>query len=195
MGVLSHVQHRVLDGSEINLSDAELDQVKRTGLLPPSATDRLTANVDRNRTLLESLLAHPEDWTTLVFCASVEHAQVMAALLSEAGVPSAAVSANTPPAARRHYVDQFRRQDLRVLTNYAVFAAGFDAPKVRALYVARPTYSPNVYQQMVGRGLRGPKNGGSEDCLIVNVADNVINFADNLAFREFDHLWESEAVE
>ena len=44
---------------------------------------------------------------------------------------------------------------------------------VRAVYVARPTYSPNVYQQMVGRGLRGPLNGGSPECLIVNVEDNV----------------------
>jgi hypothetical protein len=48
---------------------------------------------------------------------------------------------------------------------------------------------------MVGRGLRGPKNGGSEECLIVNVADNVINFADKLAFYEFDHLWEPAVAE
>ena len=27
---------------------------------------------------------------------------------------------------------------------------GFDAPAVRAIFVARPTYSPNLYQQMVG---------------------------------------------
>lgn len=195
MGVLSRVQHRVLDGSEMNLSEYELDRVRQTGLLPSSVADRLAANVDRNRTLFESLVAHPDDWTTLVFCASVEHAQVMAALLNEAGVASAAVSGHTPPAARRHYVDQFRKKKLRVLTNYAVFAAGFDAPEVRALYVARPTYSPNVYQQMVGRGLRGPKNGGSEECLIVNVADNIINFADKLAFYEFEHLWDRAVAE
>ena len=30
-----------------------------------------------------------------------------------------------------------------------------------------------LYQQMIGRGLRGPKNGGKDRCLIINVADNV----------------------
>jgi superfamily II DNA or RNA helicase len=58
------------------------------------------------------------------------------------------------------------------------------------VYVARPTYSPNVYTQMIGRGLRGPLNGGSEECLIVNVEDNVVNFGEELAFRMFDHLWD-----
>jgi len=32
-------------------------------------------------------------------------------------------------------------------------------------------------------------NGGKERCLIINVADNVRQFGDRLAFREFEHLW------
>ena len=39
---------------------------------------------------------------------------------------------------------------------------GFDAPKTRAIIVARPVYSPNLYFQMIGRGLRGVKNGGND---------------------------------
>ena len=42
---------------------------------------------------------------------------------------------------------------------------------------------------MIGRGLRGPKNGGKEECLIVDVEDNVVNFDGLLAFRGFDYLW------
>ena len=49
--------------------------------------------------------------------------------------------------------------------------------------------SPLLYQQMIGRGLRGPLNGGKERCLIVNVADNVLQFGEELAFRRFDYLW------
>ncbi len=190
MGVLSHVEHRTLPGSDIELSAREVQELKRTRLLPSSASDKLAQDPDRNRVLLESIQEHPEDWTSLLFCASVEHAQVMAGLLTQSGIPAAAVSGNTPAAARRHYVEAFRAGRIRVLTNYAVFTAGFDAPEVRAVYVARPVYSPNVYQQMIGRGLRGPLNGGSEECLIVNVEDNVLNFEDKLAFRDFEHLWE-----
>ena len=87
----------------------------------------------------------------------------MAALLRRRGVSAAAVTANTDKGARRHYVEQFRDGRLRVLTNFNVLAAGFDAPKVRALYIARPTYVPNAYQQMVGRGLRGPPTAARRD--------------------------------
>jgi len=43
-----------------------------------------------------------------------------------------------------------------------------------ALY-ARPTFSVVLYSQMIGRGLRGEKNGGTKDCLIVDLVDNVHN--------------------
>ena len=42
---------------------------------------------------------------------------------------------------------------------------------------------------MIGRGLRGPKNGGNERCLIVNVRDNIDNFNKTLAFSDLDWLW------
>jgi superfamily II DNA or RNA helicase len=114
----------------------------------------------------------------------------MAALLTRAGITAAAISNETNKGLRRHYIDRFRRGDMRVLTNYSVLAAGFDAPRVRAVYIARPTYVPNVYQQMIGRGLRGPRNGGTDRCLLVNVADNVEQFGERLAFHEFDYLWD-----
>jgi superfamily II DNA or RNA helicase len=193
MRVLSSVKHRLLQGSDIELTPRELDQLKKTRLMPSSAEDRLGGDVSRNRALLESITTDPEDWPILVFAASVEHAQTMAALLSLRGVSAAAVSAATEPGARRHYIDEFRHRRIRVLTNYAVLTQGFDAPAVRAIYVARPTYSPNLYQQMIGRGLRGPLNGGTEECLIVNVKDNVRQYGEELAFREFEHLWSPES--
>jgi superfamily II DNA or RNA helicase len=55
--------------------------------------------------------------------------------------------------------------------------------------VARPTYSPNTYTQMIGRGLRGPLNGGKEVCRILDVHDNIVNYDRRLAFTEFEDLW------
>jgi superfamily II DNA or RNA helicase len=189
MGVLARVKHQVLDGSSVELTQDELRQLQRTRLVPASVEIRLGADPQRNQMLLKSILGLSPDWTALLFATSVDHAQTMAALLSLNGVAAAAISANTEPGARRHYVEQFRRGEIRVLTNYAVLTQGFDAPAVRAIYVARPTYSPNLYQQMIGRGLRGPKNLGTEECLIVNVRDNVRQYGEELAFRMFEHLW------
>jgi superfamily II DNA or RNA helicase len=193
MGILSHVDHELLPGADIHLSPDELRRLKDLRRLPDEAARRLAADTERNRTLLESITQLDDDWPVLVFCVSVEHANTIAALLTRAGIPAAAVSAETGKGLRRHYIDRFRRGGVRVLTNYNVLAAGFDAPRVRAVYIARPTYVPNVYQQMIGRGLRGPRNGGTDRCLLVNVADNVEQFGERLAFHEFDYLWDGAA--
>ena len=60
------------------------------------------------------------------------------------------------------------------------------------VHIAQPTFCLNRYQQMIGRGLRGPKNGGSETVLIVNVKDNADAFGEQLAFHHFDALWNKD---
>lgn len=195
MGILAQVEQETLPGSEIELSDAELDELRRLRQMPDRALQALARDAERNRTLLESIAGLEEDCPVLLFALSVEHAQTMAALLAREGISAASISANTDGQLRRHYVERFRRGDLRVITNFNVLTAGFDAPLVRALYVTRPVYAPNTYQQMIGRGLRGPLNGGTDLCRLVNVADNVAQFGEQLAFTHFDYLWEKGAQE
>ena len=86
------------------------------------------------------------------------------------------MSGGTETSVRRNIVEEFRTGEIDVLVNYGVFREGFDAPKTRAIIVARPVYSPNLYFQMIGRGLRGERNGGSERCLILDVEDNIENY-------------------
>jgi superfamily II DNA or RNA helicase len=188
--VLAEVRHHVLEGSELELQPSEIKYLKQVHRLPPSVEERLGADTDRNAALLTSICSLPEDSTILLFAASVPHAQTMAALLSASGVSAAPVTGQTAPGARRFYVEEFRRKRIRVLTNYGVLTEGFDAPAIAAVYVARPTYSPNLYQQMIGRGLRGPANGGKAECLIVDVADNVRQYHGTLAFTHFNYLWD-----
>ena len=189
MDVLARVDHQLIEGVSITLTENELRDLQRTRLLPAAALNKVGGDPDRNLALLRSIQELPDDWPVLLFAASVDHARTMAALLASQGISAGAISGETEPDTRRHYVDRFRSGTLRVLTNYQVLTQGFDAPSVRALYIARPTYSPNLYQQMVGRGLRGTKNGGKPRCLIVNVRDNVEQYGEKLAFNEFDYLW------
>jgi superfamily II DNA or RNA helicase len=135
-------------------------------------------------------MALDHEWPVLLFASSVANARTVAALLERRGRTAASISSDdTPVGVRRHLIREFREGRLKTLTNFGVLTQGFDAPSVRALYIARPTYSPNLYQQMVGRGLRGPKNGGKERCLVVDVADNVVLHGHELAFRDFEYLW------
>jgi superfamily II DNA or RNA helicase len=188
-GILARVDHQVLEGGELSLSPGELEHLAQYHVLPSTAEQRLGDDDARNRALADAIVALDPSWPILVFATSVNHAQLMAALLSLRGVTSKAISGDTDPGARRHYISEFKAGRIRVLTNYGVLTTGFDAPAVRALVIARPVYSRGLYQQMIGRGLRGPRNGGKERCLIVNVADNVAQYGQQLAFRGFEHLW------
>jgi superfamily II DNA or RNA helicase len=192
MGVLARVEHELLDGAQLDLTPGELAHLEQTRLVPTTATQRLASNKARNDSLLASVRRRASERTVLLFATSVDHAEVLAATLSAEGIPSAAVSSRTPTSARRYFIDRFRRGEIRVLTNYAVLTEGFDAPAVGAVYVARPTYSPNLYQQMIGRGLRGPLNGGKDVCLIVNVQDNIAQYGQSLAFNAFEYLWSAD---
>lgn len=191
--VLAEVDHKVLHGAaDFRLNLDEQAHARQLHVLPDSASRRLGNNPDRNKELLDDLydqLTRHPDWTALLFATSVNHAQIMAALLNRVDIPARAVTSDTNTHSRRRYVEQFRAGELRVLTNYGTLTTGFDAPKVDAIFVARPAFSPVIYQQMIGRGLRGPLNGGKERCLIVNVRDNFHRYGLNLAFTEFEYLW------
>jgi len=197
LGILSRVEHRELAGVEMTLEKEELAVLGDVenplgGFLPKSVERRLAADEDRNRVIIQEIADLPDDWPVLVFATSVEHAKLLAAQLSSRGIRSVAIDSATSAGDRRQRIDGFRKGEIRVITNYGVLSQGFDAPATRAVLIARPVYSANAYQQMVGRGLRGVKNGGKDSCLILDVRDNITNFDNSLAFTEFEYLWQED---
>jgi superfamily II DNA or RNA helicase len=112
-------------------------------------------NLDRNRLIVNSYLQHCVTGSkTLVFCASVGHAQNVAEMFLQAGVPSRAIFGDLPKETRRGYLQEFHDGKILVLTNFNCLTEGFDDDEVEALFMARPTKSDNLYQQMLGRALR-----------------------------------------
>jgi superfamily II DNA or RNA helicase len=188
-GMLAQVEHRTLEGGRIVLDQDEKTHADRMAVLSRAAEQRLADDHARSLRIVESVAALPADWPTLLFATSVDHAKYLAAMLNDLDVRSAAVDSTTSAQDRRSRIEDFRSGRIRVLTNYGVLTQGFDAPATRVVVVARPVYSTNVYQQMIGRGLRGPRNGGKDTCLILNVDDNIANFDTALAFTQFEHLW------
>lgn len=197
MGVLARVRHRELKGIELKLKDmrSARDEDSQSAMLEARLDlQHVADNTQRNEAILDHIKASETNGPTLVFAASVEHAEALAAVLTVEGIPAAAISGKTDLGHRRSIIEDFRNGRIRVLTNFDVLTQGFDAPKVDAVYVCRPTFSPNKYIQMIGRGLRGPLNGGSEEVLIVNVKDNLDQYGHQLAFTQLDYLWRNEAI-
>jgi len=92
---------------------------------------------------------------------------------------------------RVRVTSEFVNGGVQILCNYGVLTTGFDAPKTDVVCIARPTKSPVLYSQMIGRGLRGPAVGGTENCTIVEVRDSFLNLGtqDEL-YNHFNAYWE-----
>ena len=204
MGVLAQADHATIEGETFSLDailrgsfdfddyEVELNKWQELPWLPQEVENRIAQSTERTKRIIGAYEEYVDpDWPTLIFATSVQHAQTVAALLNRKGIRSRAVSGETETLTRRRVIEEFRRGEVKVLVNYSVFREGFDAPKTRSIIVARPVYSPNLYFQMIGRGLRGPLNGGSDRCLILNVQDNIESFERSLAFSELDWLWAS----
>ncbi|MGB3303772.1 MAG: DEAD/DEAH box helicase [Gordonia sp. (in: high G+C Gram-positive bacteria)] len=182
--VLSHVTTKQLPGSDIRLTSKDTKWFRDTRTLPKQNENVLGQNEERTRTIVHSILDNPDDWSILVFATSVVNARVIATVLTAKGRPAASIDQDTPPNERRDIIDRFKKGELKVITNYGVLSQGFDAPHTNAVYVTRPTSSAVLYRQMVGRGMRGPKNGGTSEVLVVNVLDNIIRHEDALEEME-----------
>lgn len=148
----------------------------------------LAGNKQRNERLVERIKKAQEK-SILFFANSVLHAEEMSARLNLEHIPAAAVSGDTPTAARRYFLERFQRGEIRVLCNHTVLSTGFDAPKTEMILIARQVFSPVRYMQMVGRGLRGPKNGGTESCRIVTVLDNLGRFQNRHPYHYCHHYF------
>ncbi len=190
-GVLSFIDHQVLQtGRTFRLDDEEVQRFQQMGQLPDSFLRKVGRDPQRNALLLQKLLEMPTDWPILCFGCSLEHARALAVLLRRSGRNAAFISGETRRATRRYLIEQFRSGQIQILCNYGVLTTGFDAPKIRAIVIARPTTSVVLYEQMIGRGMRGPANGGTEKCLVIDLADNITRFQGQMAYKRMEEYWE-----
>ncbi len=193
---LARAYHKLYrSGLEYTLTDDEAEKVKREKDLPAEFLKRLAADKQRNLLIIRRLLDLPKGTSTLVYACTVEHAYFLSALLPAQGRSSGAVSSDTPITLRRALIRDFKEQKIEFLCNYGVLTTGFDAPKVRCIALCRPTTSEVLYEQIIGRGLRGPKFGGTPECTIIDFADNIRRLGPPLAYRRFEDFWSDQTTE
>jgi DNA repair protein RadD len=118
----------------------------------------------------------------LIFASSVNHAQHIQAVLQEKhGVECGFISGKTPSTERDELIARFRgeasgdlfeRKPLKYLVNVSVLTTGFDAPNIDCVALLRPTLSPGLWYQMVGRGFRLHAN--KKNCLVLDFGGNAL---------------------
>ena len=110
----------------------------------------------------------------LGFCCSRAHAEEMAKEFCERGIPSAAVYSNangTYSEERGKAIEKLKSGEIRVIFSVDMFNEGVDITSVDMVMFLRPTESPIVFLQQLGRGLRRSK--GKE---YLNVLDFIGNY-------------------
>ena len=104
---------------------------------------------------------------TLIFSSGIRHGQhIVDVLKTKHGIECGFVTGDTPDGVRAAILGRFRSGELKYLCNVNVLTTGFDAPHIDCVALVRPTMSPGLYYQMVGRGFR--LHPGKTDCLILD---------------------------
>lgn len=152
----------------------------------------LAKNKERNITIINKLRElSVNNIPTIVFACSVEHAKMISAMLTLDGISNSLVLGNMNEIDRKKAIEQFkdRSSGVDIIINYEVLTTGFDSKNIKCVFITRPTKSIVLYSQMLGRGLRGPLMGGNEECLLIDVDDNLNAFDNETAFNHFNDYW------
>ena len=113
---------------------------------------------------------HAAGRQTIAYTVTVSHANNLAAVFNDAGIPARVITNGTPESERSETLESFKNGTIKALINVEIFTEGFDLPDASCVMLARPTLSQSLYLQMVGRGLRKKPDGGN--CIILDLAGN-----------------------
>jgi superfamily II DNA or RNA helicase len=130
---------------------------QRGGYLLEDLENVLTGNDVRAALVIEKireLLLDVRQARGLGFCVSVQHAEYMAKVFNRAGIPSAPLSAQSPPGVRRTVQKQLVARELNFIFVVDLYNEGVDIPELDTIILLRPTESLTVFLQQLGRGLR-----------------------------------------
>lgn len=155
------------DGLTVRIPGLDLGKVKvRAGDFQSSELAEVMEAA--NPYVVQAILNHASDRRLIIFAASVDAAHMLAHDLTAAGMPTSAVTGETPAAVRDEIFDAFRDGSVQALVTVQVLTEGADFPMCDGVVLARPTHSQNLYSQMVGRALR--THPGKTSALILDLA-------------------------
>jgi len=145
--------------------------------------------IELSGNLIKSYQEHADGKRCVVFAINVEYSTEIAARYNQAGIKAAHLDAKSSPVYRAEILEQFKKGEIKVITNCQLFDEGLDIPALEAIQIAKPTKSLTRWLQMVGRALRPAEN--KEYAIIL---DHTKNWAiHGLPTKE--RIWSLDGVE
>jgi superfamily II DNA or RNA helicase/stress response protein SCP2 len=172
-----------IDFSE-DFTDAEFEKMGQ-GFDISSIGDRIAKDVaknkERNEAVVKRYVLNKDKYKqTIVFALNVNNAIALYALFRENGIKSDYIASSFKDMVtgvtvsskdNKAKIEKFRNEETQVLINVEILTEGTDIPNVQSIFLARPTVSETLMTQMIGRGLRGLKAGGTKEAYIVGFID------------------------
>ncbi|WP_018128601.1 DEAD/DEAH box helicase [Balneola vulgaris] len=117
---------------------------------------------DRVLDVCKSVIDHKENM--IIFAETKSHAVALSIYLSKKNIQNGLIVGETPDIRRKDLLSKFgdKENELNILINHGILATGIDVPGMNAIMILREIESPSLALQIVGRAMRGPKNGGNE---------------------------------
>jgi len=147
------VYYGVHDGMDLR----EIPWQRGRGYDVEALSNLLTTNHVWARKVLSELVTRVDDLHRIRafgYCVDIAHARFMARVFSEAGVAATAVWGDSPDSERRKALADLAEGRVNVVFSVDLFNEGIDVPQVDTLLMLRPTDSPVLFLQQLGRGLR-----------------------------------------
>ena len=138
--------------------ESEVDKLMNTGDLVAQACSEIISYARERKAVI-------------IFCCSIDHAQNVLAHIRKHDSTAEAVFGDTLPSFRAEILERFKAGKIKFLVNVGVLTTGFDAPNIDCVVLLRPTASPGLYYQMVGRGFR--LHPDKKDCLVLDFGGNI----------------------
>lgn len=166
---------------------------------PPLAID-IAKNAARNKLIVDTYKYSQEKYgQTIVFAVNQWHAIELSKLFNKneikagyviSGTKDCVTGVSIDPKENELKIEAFKEGKLQVLVNVNILTEGIDLPKTKTVFLTRPTVSPILMTQMVGRALRGERAGGTKEAHIVSFIDN---WEGRIAWVNPDSLFNDES--
>lgn len=127
------------------------------------------ATEDRNNMILDVYKQELKDRKTLVFAINVQHSKSLVKLFRQHHISAAHIDGLMKTSSKQAVLEGFRNGSIQVLCNCQILTEGFDEPSIDGIILSRPTSSPALFTQMIGRGVRNFP--GKKNCKIVDIVD------------------------
>ena len=176
--ILCEVFHTDIKSGKIDIIRKKNKEIDFGGQIRKKAAE----NHARNEKLVNTvhyLLTTPEEKRKkiLVFACDILHARFLTLWLkTKFNISAEYVDSSLHESRNISRIRKFREKSGKVgkvLINTNMLTTGFDVPDVDCVVMGRPVISTVEYTQMIGRGMRGPRMGGTKEVWIVDFDDQV----------------------